>query len=185
MKTGLAERAAALEGAFFARQDAELIEALRKHAIEEDLARATGIEDARLLELLTAEGIRVETLVALLLVPIVEIAWADHRVTTLERNTLHAELGAIGIRPTSPAGAIVERWIERGPPAGLMDAWERYVEELERTMSTDGFAELGDRITRMCRAEADSDGGVLRIGRRTSPEEKAVVARVEGALAML
>ena len=185
MKKGLDARAAALEGAFFARQDQALLDALRTRARERDLARVTGIEDAGLLALLVAEGIQVETLVALLLVPMIEIAWADDRVTALESNTLHAELGDVGIRPASPAGEILEKWLAERPASQLMDAWERYVSELERTMSAEGFAELGDRITRMCRAEADSDGGVLRIGRRISPEEKAVIARVEGALALL
>ena len=182
---GLDARSKALEGAFFARQDRALIEALREKQVARDLEAVTGIHDAEALALLIREGIRVETLVALLLVPVVAIAWADGRVTALEQNKLHAELQRIGIRPSSPAGEILESWLATPPPPGLMQAWCDYVEELERTTSTEAFAELADRIARLCREEADSDGGVLRVGRRVSKAEAAILDRVERALALV
>ncbi len=185
MHEGIEERERALEGAFFARQDQELIEGLRKHRVGEELGRATGIVDAEALALLVDEGIRVETLVALLLAPLVETAWADARVTKLEQNTFHAELEKIGIRPSSAAGRILERWLAKGPPKGLMAAWLGYVEDLERSLSTEAFAQLGDHVYRLCRSEADSDGGVLRIGRRTSAREADILATVERAFALI
>ena len=182
---GFGVRRRALEGAFFARQDQELIEGLRTKWRGDNLRQATGIEGADALALLMDEGIGTRTLVALLLAPVVEIAWADDRVTTLEKNTFHARLQEVGIQPSSPAGQILERWLEVGPPEGLMDVWLSYVAELERTMSAEAFAALGDQVDRMCRSEADSDGGVLRIGRRTSPQEKAILKSVQRALALI
>jgi len=181
MSKGLEARAHALEGVFFAKQDQELLEGLRQKRQGEDLARATGIDDADTIALLIGAGIRVETLVALLLAPMVEIAWADGLVTPLERNTFHADLANAGIRPSSPAGRILERWLEQGPPDGLMDAWSRYVEALSGTMDTAAFAQLGDTVVRLCRSEADADGGVLRIGRRVSAAEAAILEAVEAA----
>jgi hypothetical protein len=185
MKKGLEGRARALEGAFFARQEQELIDGLRSQRDKEDLERATGIHDPKLLDLAAGEGIRVDTLVALLLAPMVEIAWADGRVTTLERHTFHEELRGLGIRPDGPAGQILERWLEVGPPEGLMEAWFAYVAELGRTMETGVFGQLGDHIVRLCRSEADSDGGVLRIGRRPSRAEAAIIEQVESAFGLV
>lgn len=185
MVDGLEERERALEGAFFARQDQELIAGLRRDKDARNLRRATGIEDADRLALLLGEGIRVETLVALILAPLVAIAWADGRVTALERNTLHAELREIGIRTASAAGSILERWLETGPPDGLMEAWLDYVGDLEANLDTEVFAELGDQVVRKCRSEADSDGGVFRVGRRTSPDEAAILDSVESAFALI
>ena len=185
MHAGLEERRRALDAAFFAERDAEQIEALRARRSVDALERATGIDDPDLLRLLMDEGLRPETLVALLLAPLVEIAWADGWVSALERNTFRAELGRIGIRPSSPAGCIMRRWLEEGPPKGLMEAWRAYVESLEETIDTEAYAGLGDHILRLCRSEADSDGGVLRIGRHTSPREARILREVESTLALI
>ena len=47
------------------------------------------------------------------------------------------------------------------------------------------FAQIGDQLVRKCRSEADSDGGVFRVGRRISPEESAILDSVETAFALI
>ncbi|MDJ0867452.1 MAG: hypothetical protein QNK03_15180 [Myxococcota bacterium] len=184
MSKGLEQRARALEGEFFARQEEHLIEELRERARRERLDRASGIHDAEQLDFLLHQGIRPETLVALLLAPLVRIAWANGYVTAIERNALHAELRAIGIRPESPAGALLERWLERSPPAGLTDAWRACVAGLREQLEPERFAEVAAQVAGLCRAVADSDGGVLRVGRRISEAETGVIEEVERELGL-
>ncbi len=56
----------------------------RSESAREALARQTGISDASLLSELTELGFTTRTLIALRLIPLVLVAWADHRIDTGE-----------------------------------------------------------------------------------------------------
>src|SRR5690242_3342880 len=80
----LRDRERALEDEFFRREDQRLLEhlgALRVAAsTREALAKASGITDPVLLDMLVAHGIKAETVAALSFVPLLEVAWADGRL---------------------------------------------------------------------------------------------------------
>ena len=184
MRGGLEERGRALEGAFFGKEDARAIAALRARAAEERLGRLTGIADPAILHWLHEQGVALETLVAFALAPMVAIAWADGDASTLERQQIHAELRSFGIQPGSPNAELLERWLEAPPDPALMDAWHAYAEALVWSLDPDMLANLADEIVRRCQHVAEIDGGVLRIGRHVSPAERKVLARVEAVFAL-
>ena len=77
----LGDRGRALEDEFFRKEDQRLIERLRelrdKSVSREALALASGIKNEAILDKLLELGIRPETVAALALVPLAEVAWAD------------------------------------------------------------------------------------------------------------
>src|SRR5918995_1141236 len=85
----LRDRGRSLEDEFFRREDARLKEKLRETAeregAREALARAAGIKNPEIVERLIGLNIRPETVTALSLVPLVEVAWADGSLDDNER----------------------------------------------------------------------------------------------------
>jgi hypothetical protein len=171
-------RGKALEAAFFQKEDARAIEGLRRHSLEDRLGRVTGIQDSAALEFLVRQGIREETLPALLLVPLVVVAWADERTTALERLEIHAQARSLGIEPDSEAHRLLEIWLKQQPEPALLEAWERYAEALAAALDAEQREELRDEVLRHAREVAAADGGVLRLGRRISGAERKMLERL-------
>src|SRR5687767_4932023 len=88
----LRDRGRSLEDEFFRREDARLKEKLRQTAqregAREALARAAGIKNPAIVERLLALDVRPETVTALSLVPLVEVAWADGSLDDNERRVI-------------------------------------------------------------------------------------------------
>ena len=110
----LRDRGRSLEDEFFRREDKRLIEqltALRAaEATREALGRASGITKPAVLDKLIELGIRAETVAALSIVPLVEVAWADGGIDAKERG---AVVERAGVPEDSTAGALLAasaRW---------------------------------------------------------------------------
>ena len=97
----LGDRRNALEEEFFRRQDAALLAQRRteeeRRAARAALAAASHITDDALLDQLVALGINPNTLTALSLVQLVEVAWADGKVEDAEKQAILAAARAAGL----------------------------------------------------------------------------------------
>ena len=86
-----------LEDAFFLKEDEKLLQEMRtiKKMAEtrESLAAVTGIRDEQVLQKLLKLDIHAETAVSFALVPLVEVAWADGKLSALGVETLTAMSG--------------------------------------------------------------------------------------------
>ena len=181
-KDGLAERGRGLEDAFFAKQDAllrqrlaELDEAKSETA---GLSEASGITDETVLRRLIGLGLSNTTLVALTLVPLVAVAWADGSIDETERKVLLASAEQTGLVQGHPAHALFERWLATKPHPELLGAWKGYVAALP----AETRATLKSEILERARTVAEAAGGFLRIGNKVSGAEQAVLTDVEEAL---
>lgn len=179
MKSALKERGKALENEFFEKQNRHLIEELRgaKQRSEDraELARACGVEDERLLDLLLDAGVRAETVPALVLVPLLLVAWADKTIARAERFTILEAASEYGVEPGTPAYALTEQWLTVRPRPSLLQAWHDYVEILRQLLEPEDRDEFCESILRRAREVARSAGGVLGIAPRTSAEERSVL----------
>lgn len=180
----LEDRRRALEEAFFRKEDARLRERLRERMEEERdaeaLARACGMKaQAPLLKPLVHEGVTVETLPALFLVPLVAVAWANDAVTATERLELLSHARALGVEPGSASHELLEGWLERRPPQRLFEAWNAYAEALASALDAEQRSAFADEVLWRAREVARADGGVLRIGRRVSEAESGVLTELE------
>ena len=68
----------------------------------------------------------IERLAGLALAPLVEVAWADGRVTDGERQAVLEAAKALGLRQSSEfCRSTLLRWLNEEPPSEALDAWRR------------------------------------------------------------
>lgn len=163
-----ARRARALEDEFFRRIDQELIRKLRERQEtergRERLRQATGITEPSVLSEILSAGVHAEALVALTLVPLVQVAWSDRRVDAREREEVLEAAEARGVRTGSPCYQILDDWLRHKPEDKLYAAWRNYVVELKKVLGPEDYLQLRDDVSRRARQVARETGGVLGIG---------------------
>jgi hypothetical protein len=178
----LSDRKRALEEAFFRKQENALLNQLRaeqaKESTQEELAAATGIQDSTVLHTLSTLGITSDTFLALGLVPLVAVAWADGALDDKERRAIVAGLDAAGIVANSPAGQLVQGWLSHPPPASMLEAWSSYTSALAAELSPTERNNLRDSVLGRARAVAEAAGGILGFGNRVSPAEAELLQKL-------
>jgi hypothetical protein len=178
----LRERVRSLEDEFFRRQDAQLLERLRERkdaaARREALGKVTGITDGAVLDRLAKLGIGPETVAALRLVPLVEVAWADETLDSNERAVILTRAQASGVAPGSPEAALLAGWLDYAPDAALRSAWSELVQGLCQALQPAEVARMRANLLDGARAVAGASGGVLGLG-KVSAAESAAIARLE------
>jgi hypothetical protein len=181
----LGDRRRALEEQFFRKENQRLAAGLRlKRLTEEakaDLERVSGIEDEAVLDKLVELGIGADTLTAMTLVPLVEMAWADGKMDTGEYEAILGGAEAAGITPGTPAYALLRDWLENRPPPRLLSAWRDYIGALCDEMIPAQRRALKNEVLSRARKVAEAAGGFLGVGRKVSREEEQVLGILETA----
>ncbi len=169
----LGDRGKALEEMFFAQESENLRKALQdKEEVKnkkEVLSAASGITDDAVLEQLVALDIRSDTLAALSLVPLVEVAWADGTMDDNERSAILSAAEESGIGDESTA--LLDGWLVTQPSSEVLSVWKDYVSALTSTMDTAARDKLEQEILSRARTVAESAGGILGIGTISREEE--------------
>src|SRR3990172_10712901 len=116
----LGDRRRALEEEFFARENQKLRQQLRarmeSQANREGLAKASGISHPEVLDHLAKLGLDAETVIALGLVPLIDVAWADGKMDEKERLAVLSAAREKGVDDASPAGVVFAGWGSAPPP---------------------------------------------------------------------
>lgn len=180
------ERRRALEEEFFKKHNDELVAAMRSRAQAEHLgaalAGATGITDQDVVAHLLKAGMTPATFMAVALVPLVAVAWADRKLEEPERlriirDPLTAELN-------DEARALLVSWLIEEPEPALFETWIEYVCALRSNLDRAAREKLKDAtLTRATAIAAAAAGEPYGLGRSVSPEERAVLDRIEDAFA--
>lgn len=172
-----------LEETFFNKESDKLLEQLRLQHEEQEaldaLASASSITDPDLLGRLAAIGIRAETLAALTLVPLVEVAWADGVMEAPEREAILRGAASSGIAEDSCSYGLLAIWTEDRPPPEMMDSWCEYMRALCAELSPDQRRHLENEVLGRARAVAEAAGGFLGLGSKISRVEEGVLAKME------
>ena len=142
----------------FERLQGELISAFRDHHAShpldqlrarrepclcaEEVASALGIQQREVVDELIDHGVSREAVVALLMVPMLTVAWADRKLSRRERMQVLGAALSIGHHMASPALAPLARWLERRPTRALREAWIAYVELLCRRLPAEAAEAL-------------------------------------------
>jgi len=186
MAIDLDDRRKALEEVFFQKQNEAALEKLRKHrqdlAKRGELSAATGVADEKLLDKLIAQGIDAHTIAALMLVPVVAVAWADGSVKRAEREAIMEAATQNGIPADGPAHEILDSWLSVKPADRLLEAWGDYVGALCSELSEEDRIHLAEDVLDRAHQVARAAGGILGIG-SVSDEERAVMTRIRAMLA--
>ena len=181
---GLKARGKELEDSFFARENARLLTKLREEAAKEEKRKefraALNVANVQLLDALIALGVAPETLVALSLVPLVEMAWADGSIQDRERGAILKAAEERGVAVGSPTHDLLENWLKTKPGSELLDVWVKYVGELKSSLDASAFEQLKEAALGRARAVAEAAGGFLGVG-SISAAEKSMLEKLEWA----
>ena len=174
-----------LEDAFFARQDAELLENLRKQALLKEkraaLREVAPRADDALIDKMMELGIGPEVVLALTLVPLTLVAWADGAIDAKERAVLLKAAEERGMEPGSPARAMFERWLVRQPGPQLVETWKKYIRSIWGDFDEAERIKIKTTLIGMARGVAEAAGGFLGL-RSISTAERAVLEDLEATL---
>jgi hypothetical protein len=162
--------------------DQELVDELRVRFAEEEekrkLANVCEVMDEQTLSALYEIGIRAETVMAISLVPLVWIAWADGRIEAQEREAILRVAEQHDCPMDSAGYRLLEQWLAKPPSEGLINAWENYIVALSKELSDASLRHLADNILSRGRQIAKAAGGVLGIG-GVSKQEHAVLHEIQ------
>ena len=179
-------RKKALEEAFFSKHNEKLLKKLRekaeKQAQKEALAEVTGVTDDTVLEQMVANNLCSETVAALYLVPLVEVAWADGEMQDKEREAILRSAEEHGVAKDSVAHELLESWLSRAPGAELLVTWKGCVEAMRDSLDTKAFTAMRDGMLGRAREVADAAGGFLGLS-TISAKEQAMLEELEAAFA--
>ncbi len=185
-RSSLNPDAIALEETFFAHENKRLLEELRaKHRDQKQREAITaalgGADDAvakRLLEL----GFESATVMALAIVPLAMVAWADGEVQAKERTAILAVAAERGLVPGEPAHTLLTSWLENRPSQELHDAWKRYVASMWPRLTEAERTDMRERVLGRARQVAEAAGGFLGLGSKISKAEEQVLDELTLAL---
>jgi len=180
-----AEKSRVLAKQFFRERDLELLEYLRSQAVENEsrtesdeillrnqLGEIAPIHEIEVLDELIRAGITAESFVALTLVPLVRVAWADGAIQDRERDAILQAADAEGIAVDSSNYQLLEGWLDERPEPALLEAWRDYAVALARDLDEASLAAIRQITMDRARRIADSSGGILGLVSRISKEEE-------------
>ena len=177
-KNAFRDREIALENEFFHRVDerllADLKSQLRTEQALESLREATGFTDEELLKELLDVGLSGETVLAISLVPLVFVAWADGSVTVKEWPAIMKAAKQQGITDGTAAASMLKHWLRIKPGRKLAQAWMHYIQVVDNDMSPESGQGLRDDFARRTNAIAHASGGILGFGSVSEAETKVI-----------
>lgn len=180
----LAERGRALEDQYFQQKDRELIEriqrASRDDASRRELGTATGLSDPQLLEELQALGFTPETVSLLPFVPVLQVAWAEAGITSVERSLLVRLARARGIAEGSAADRQLSEWLETPPSPKVYSSATRLIRAMLDAPAHDPAGLTADDLVSYCEQIAAVSGGVFGTGWTSSDERSLLKSIAEG-----
>jgi hypothetical protein len=186
----LDERKRAAEADYFRKQDEALLQKMRERAALQEVATALAdklrVDNQELLRRVVDLGLTRETGAALLLAPLVQVAWAGGTVTEQEREAVFEVAASRGIEAGSPPHAQLAEWLQRRPSDAL---FETAVEVMKAGLALLTPAERAERIHDIvegCQRVASASGGglakLLGLASGISGDEAAVLDAITAKL---
>lgn len=180
----LRARRRALEEQFFYAEKSLQLKRLRKEQetreTREALSQASGVTDDAVLSKLMKLGINADTMAALSLVPVIEVAWSDLEMQQKEKEAILRAAEGEGIADGDPVHELLEEWLKKKPGGQLLQAWIDYVQALDEQLTAEERACLKDQVMTRARHVAEAAGGLLGIA-KISAAEKEMLAKLEAA----
>jgi len=181
----LSERKKAFEHVFFRKESERLLEAMRARKSREEqfdaISRVLGVDAPELINLLLELELREENVTALVLAPLVAVAWADRILDNEERRSILKAADDFGIDPKSEAGQLLGVWLDHRLHEYLRDAWSAYIGELCRVLEPYDRTKLRDEIvSRSRRITRAVEKSFLR-GSGPTEAETAALEKIEAA----
>jgi hypothetical protein len=180
----LEERGRALEDQFYEKENREKLAAM-KHKLDaqhskEELRKASGMSDDAVLDRLVTLGLKANTIAALSLVPLIEVAWADGSIQDNERTAILQGAHGKGLEQGSDGYELLQTWLKKRPGEELFTTWEAYIKALSAQLNDEQNRLLKNQIVGFAKMVAAAAGGILGFGKVSASEEQ-VLTRIETA----
>jgi hypothetical protein len=184
------DRERAQEANYFRQQDEKLLESLRKRAPLDEIARALGeklqIEHPELLERVRKLGLKPEAAPALFVAPLVQVAWAENKITRDEQDAVLRLCLARGIEKDSPVYAQILDWLAERPSDELFDTALAVLKYGFAVLPENEREDRIKRIVEACHEIAEASGGglgrLLGLGSAVSSDESSILDSINGTL---
>lgn len=180
----LEERGKALEDQFYEKENQQKLAALKEkldsQRSKDDLRKASGMTDEAVLDKLVGLGLKSNTIAALSLVPLIQVAWADGAIQDNERTAILQGAHGKGLEQGTDGYDLLQSWLKTRPSPDLFDAWEAYIKTLTAQLNEEQNRLLKNQIVGFAKMVATAAGGILGFGKVSSEEEREL-KRIEGA----
>jgi tellurite resistance protein len=184
------DRERAAEANYFRQQDERLLDSLRKRAPLDEIARAIGeklqVDNNELLERVRKLGLKPESAPALFLAPLVQVAWAEGKISRDEQDAVLRLALDRGVEMNSPPYQQILEWLAVRPSD---DVFDTAVEILKYGFAVLPEDEREDRIKRVveaCHEVAAASGGglakLLGLGSSVSGVEASMLDSITATL---
>lgn len=180
MFNSIASMSRKLEDQFFFQKDRVLQEQLKVLQKEQEsaevLSKVSGISDKAVLKELVDHDVRPETLAALCLVPIIEVAWADGKVDDKERDAVLSSAKKNGLDADHE---MILEWLKKRPGPRLFTVWKKYIKGLAKVLDATAMSKLEADILAHAVAVAEASGRFLGLTDPISRDERKVLREIE------
>jgi hypothetical protein len=169
----------ASEEAYCHDMDRLLMGRLHVHADSDEAKQqleAVGLKDQKLVEQLAGLGVTPAGLMAVQVVPLVLVAWANHGVNPKERKLVMEQAIRFGVQQYSEAHALIEHWLDHRPSPLMLDTWKRLLKHELESICPKSREQLVALSKEQMVAVARCSGGFLGFLRVTGNERKLIAA---------
>ena len=181
----LKKQAKDLEETFFAKENERLLRELRQKAKTDEKRKALSAvvkaKDPAIIDHLLELGVGPESILAVGLVPLAAVSWADGRLDDKERKSILKAASERGVDPGSANYTMLEVWLKEKPSQQLMDAWKKYARAIWEELTEHEKILMRESVVGKAREIAESAGGFLGVASIT-PQEKALLEELEKVL---
>ena len=178
--------ALSLEQSFYAGESAEWLEKLRRKTDAEQqreaLREVVQVKDDAFINRLVALGIRAETAVALRIIPLVVVAWADGPPDERECEAVLRAASERALTAERTARRMLDVWLRREPDPALLARWKTYVARIWNRFTFEEQWQMRKNLLGSAREVAEAAGGFLGLTSGISAKEKAVLRELEELL---
>ena len=155
------------EAVYFNERDANLIKKIRERAHLDEVAMALAeklrVDEPGLLQRVVSLGLTRETGAALLVAPLVQVAWADGEVSDHERSVVLELAAGRGILEGTPAHAQLVAWLRTSPGPDVFDAAIDVINVGFAVLPPAEHAERVRALLEACERVARASGGLLTL----------------------
>ena len=133
------------------------------------------MRDGKAIQHLLALDISDESLAALSLIPLVEVAWADGSIDRKEKDAIVTAARNLAPAHDTATCELLDHWLTHRPDGVVLEAWHRYVGAYTQTLGAIARDAFKQQLLYAARTVAESAGGVLGRGNRVSKLERLVL----------
>ena len=187
MEKMLEERRRTQEEEYFRQREHALLSRMHQRAALEaeleGIRSATGVADADVAKAVRELGYQPETVPLVYLAPLVQVAWADGRLTAREREYIEAAARARGIEAGSAAHEQLVQWLDAAPPDECFRGTLQVLRRLLYALPAVERATREREVLVSCHGVAGASRGLLGLGPRLSAAERSLLETIEAELA--